>query len=599
MNGLFAKPKIPYVILAIGLFTGVARAGLVGHWKFNESSGAVAHDSSVHENIGVFKGDPQWVAGRFGGALEFDGAGDWLDCGTHPGFEITDAVSVTAWIKVRDRGIDHKIASNQDEANGGYKLAVFTNNKVEFEIRTSDEVEVLNRGVAGGTEIEVGVWYHVAGVYSLEDGYIRTYVNGVLDRKLLTTQVLGASPGSLKVGCEPFSPDMYNFNGVIDDLRIYSHVIDEHGIKYLRDHGEDPLAATGYVADMVKDVENAIKELRPEDAVAFIEKEISDYNRWKLKYSGRTKSCDKELPSDINALLARAKQSAGSPVQDIVAAYKQSVLHPRKPSNYVFQSLLWLFENTSKDEYIDAVKEFVHNSDDPFHNICHAARHFESNGNWSPFKLFLDAMFSEGGNSVYYARVVANGLEDNGVWANKFSEYCLSKPEATGYIFHEDERVAGRYLLQKNFGKAAEIYRDIIGRCGPNQEKAVYELKLNECLYYNGQYDRVVQHLERFIKNNKSTHKLLVIKAIMLKGKAHVQLGQIDGATEVFLTLLIEYPEARQAPEASFFIGYGYMLKSEFDKATEAFNLVVKDYPESDYAERARSYLTRIKNMTE
>ena len=599
MKRRLKKLRFSLAILVIGLSTGVVRAGLVGHWKFNDGTGVVARDSSVHENNGIFKGDPQWVVGRFGGALEFDGADDWLDCGIHPSFEITDAVSITAWIKVNSKGIDHKIASNQDEANGGYKLAVFVNNKVDFEIRTPVNKSVLNRKVSGGTEIEVGVWYHVAGVYSLEDGYIKTYVNGVLDRELLTTQVLGASPGSLKIGCEPFSPSVHNFNGIIDDLRIYNHAIDEEEIKYLRDHGEDPLVATGYVAKLVKDVEIIAKELKPKEAVVFIEKKIADYEKWRTKNLSHVKSRDKELPSDIYVLLARAKESAGAPIQDVIAAYKQSVLHPHKPSDHVPESLLWLFENTPKDEYIDSVKELVRNSDDPFHNIYHSARHFESSGNWSAFKFFLDAMSSEENDSTYYAKVVANGLKENGVWAGKFSEYCLSKPEATRYIFHEREKIAREYMIQKNFGKAVEIYRDVIGRCGPNQDKAVYELKLNECLYYNGQYDSVAQHLESFIKNNKSTHKILIIKAIMLKGKAYVQLGEIDRATDIFLTLLIEYPETKQAPEASFFIGYGYMLNSKFEQATEAFNLVVKDYPESEYAEKARTYLTRIKNMTE
>ena len=86
--------------------------------------------------------------------------------------------------------------------------------------------------------LEVDVWYHVTGVYSLEDGYIRTYVNGILDRELSTTQALGASPGSFKIGCEPFTTGSYNFNGVMDDLRLYNHALTQGEILGAMEGGE-------------------------------------------------------------------------------------------------------------------------------------------------------------------------------------------------------------------------------------------------------------------------------------------------------------------------------------------------------------------------
>jgi hypothetical protein len=190
-------------------------------------------DGSGNGNNGTIFGDPTFVEGVAGMALKFDGAGDYVDCGNNPILAITDAVTVSARIKVAAQGLDHKVGGNQDNANGGYKMTVFNNNRVEFEIRTASNSAVLNRNVVGGTEIKVDIWYHVAGVYSLEDGYIRTYVNGEMDRELLTTQALGASPGSFKIGCEPFTTGSYNFNGVMDDIRIYNRALSEAEVRYL------------------------------------------------------------------------------------------------------------------------------------------------------------------------------------------------------------------------------------------------------------------------------------------------------------------------------------------------------------------------------
>jgi hypothetical protein len=221
--------KLFYITLVVLLLSlvGSASAELAGYWKFDEGSGTIAYDSSGNGNDGTFNGDPQWVTGYFGTALEFDGSGDWLDCGSDPSLSISGAVTMTAWIKVNAQGLDHKIGGNQDNANGGYKMTVYSNNKVEFEIRTSSNSPTLNRDVAGGTILEVGEWYNVTGVYSLEDGYIRTYVNGVLDRELATTSVLGASPGPFRIGCEPFTTGSYNFNGVMDEIRVYNTALTE------------------------------------------------------------------------------------------------------------------------------------------------------------------------------------------------------------------------------------------------------------------------------------------------------------------------------------------------------------------------------------
>jgi hypothetical protein len=71
-------------------------AVLLGHWKLDDGEGDIAVDSSGNENDGVLMGDPQWVAGMLEGALDFDGDGDYLDCGDDPSLNVTDAVTVSA-----------------------------------------------------------------------------------------------------------------------------------------------------------------------------------------------------------------------------------------------------------------------------------------------------------------------------------------------------------------------------------------------------------------------------------------------------------------------------------------------------------------------
>jgi hypothetical protein len=82
---------------------GNASAGLVGHWKLDEGAGTIAHDSSRNENHGTLDG-PIWRPsdGQIGGALEFDGNNDCVEVPDDPSFDITNEITVTAWINPGD-----------------------------------------------------------------------------------------------------------------------------------------------------------------------------------------------------------------------------------------------------------------------------------------------------------------------------------------------------------------------------------------------------------------------------------------------------------------------------------------------------------------
>ena len=71
------------VFLSLGLAPGLADAdiyeGLVGHWKFDETSGATAEDSSANNNHGTIYGAPQWAAGYVRGGLGLDGTDDYVE----------------------------------------------------------------------------------------------------------------------------------------------------------------------------------------------------------------------------------------------------------------------------------------------------------------------------------------------------------------------------------------------------------------------------------------------------------------------------------------------------------------------------------------
>ena len=67
-----------FCLTLIFVFACSASADLVGYWSFDEGAGTVANDGSGNNNHGDVMGGAQWVAGKMGGALAFDGADDMV-----------------------------------------------------------------------------------------------------------------------------------------------------------------------------------------------------------------------------------------------------------------------------------------------------------------------------------------------------------------------------------------------------------------------------------------------------------------------------------------------------------------------------------------
>ena len=150
---------------------------------------------------------------------------------------------------------DQKIAGNQNNSSGGYKFGVYTNNKVEFEIRNSANTPSLNRDVAGGTVLNTGQWYYLAGMSSDILDSIKTFVNGISERPFKKTGILGIASNNLTIGKEPWLSTYY-FSGSFDEIRISDKVRSDGWMRTEYNNQSSP--STFYALDVTGDVSNNI-----------------------------------------------------------------------------------------------------------------------------------------------------------------------------------------------------------------------------------------------------------------------------------------------------------------------------------------------------
>jgi hypothetical protein len=205
--------------------------GLMMHIGFDEGSGSTAGDNSGYGNHGTLNGDPKWVAGFVGGGLEFNGAADYVDCGANPSLDITDEITIAAWVKIDSfEDWDGIVTKGIDQSP--YTMQIWGNGSLRFGANWGTPTG----GVGGGnwnstTEMTAGEWVHAAVTY--DGSTIRFYIDGERDSSEVTEALtFGTVNESLTLGCDFPGGDEY-FDGVMDDVRIYDYALSRAELGWL------------------------------------------------------------------------------------------------------------------------------------------------------------------------------------------------------------------------------------------------------------------------------------------------------------------------------------------------------------------------------
>src|SRR5579862_2344600 len=204
---------------------GITSPGtLEASWKFDESRGPAALDSSGHGLNGRFINEPKRVGGMLGGAVKLDGAKDYIDFDHPTELRLGGSMTISAWINSASFPADD--AAIVSHLHGfGYQLDTTVDRgprTIGFKL-TNACGDTMAR--YGATPLTANEWYHVAGVYDAEAQALDVYLNGKLDNGFLLGPVTHTQQSSaratLYVGRRS-DLEGYEFAGSIDDVRIYS-----------------------------------------------------------------------------------------------------------------------------------------------------------------------------------------------------------------------------------------------------------------------------------------------------------------------------------------------------------------------------------------
>jgi hypothetical protein len=192
--------------------SGGTTNGLVAVWHFDEGSGSAAYDCSGNANDGAING-ATWTTGKIGKALQFDGSNDYVSV-SHSASLMPSAITVSVWIKLNDNG-RWMVVDKGTNHPGTYYMYGDAGTQVIWTIKDG-----TNRYDLSYSNLVIGNWYHLVGTF---DGSIqKLYVNG--DEKGSRTASFGSNTQNLWIG-KYQGGGSYDFNGIIDEVRIYNRAL--------------------------------------------------------------------------------------------------------------------------------------------------------------------------------------------------------------------------------------------------------------------------------------------------------------------------------------------------------------------------------------
>ncbi|MGP4000664.1 LamG-like jellyroll fold domain-containing protein [Streptomyces sp. 8N706] len=202
-------------------FTGKAAFGL------DESAGSrrVLGGAAQEFTAALAGGAEPGAVGKVGTGLKLNGTSAYAAT-AGPVVDTTKSFSVSAWVKLDNKNVNHTFLSQAGTRASGFQLYYSKHyDKWVFNRHTTDTDDTeIARSMSSETA-QTGVWTHLAGVYDASAKKVQLFVNGKPQTAADFTTPWRAT-GGLQIGRLLYQTTFQeNFAGTIDNVRVWAKAV--------------------------------------------------------------------------------------------------------------------------------------------------------------------------------------------------------------------------------------------------------------------------------------------------------------------------------------------------------------------------------------
>lgn len=195
-----------------GVLLDPTTVGLVAAYSFNEATGAAVADSSGNGNTGSIANATRTLAGKYGGALVFDGTTALVTIADSASLRLTTAMTLEAWV-------------NPSTVSSAWRDVIYKGDSDYYLEGTSAPSGLPAMGgtfssnpLYGTEALTTNTWSHLAATY--DGATVRLYVNGSQVASRSQTGAIPTSASPLQIGGDSIYGQF--FSGAIDEVRVYN-----------------------------------------------------------------------------------------------------------------------------------------------------------------------------------------------------------------------------------------------------------------------------------------------------------------------------------------------------------------------------------------
>ncbi|MCK4454097.1 lamin tail domain-containing protein [Candidatus Parcubacteria bacterium] len=195
---------------------------LAGYWPFDDD----VEDKSGNANHGTNNG-AVFSTGKINQVLSFNGVDDYVEVADSVTLDITDQITMEAWIKVEDLPDTYSTVVSKGNTHPGSYM-------IHLDERTLNTYRVCPLFYIGGSygnwqvgcsnDLNYGEWVHVVVTY---DGLIeKTFINGLFHGQESRGGNIDSTSDSLEIAHDSrYSVGVRHLDGVVDEIKIYNRAL--------------------------------------------------------------------------------------------------------------------------------------------------------------------------------------------------------------------------------------------------------------------------------------------------------------------------------------------------------------------------------------
>jgi hypothetical protein len=200
--------------------------GPQGYFRFDETSGTTAHDSSGHGNdaqyVGGFtRGAPGALIGDKDTAVTLDGTSGYADVGNRFNFTGNATFTLEVWALPSVIDVNYRRLFSREvptTPRDGYLLFLRSPNGADPSTYSVERWSSGSTNQCPETNLVTAVWHHFVTTY--DGSTSRVYLDAMLVASQPGPLPMNATTASLRLGASAFDSNGY-FGGTVDEAAIY------------------------------------------------------------------------------------------------------------------------------------------------------------------------------------------------------------------------------------------------------------------------------------------------------------------------------------------------------------------------------------------